>query len=68
MQKTIKDVVKAIGINEDLKAASVKHREKAPMPEERFEKIMELVGMVLFGLGVLAFFAMYIGAFALMSR
>lgn len=60
MRTIIKETIKAFGIEESAGAFKAKRTERERMSDERFDKILELAGNVLFGIGVLAFFGMYI--------
>lgn len=65
MQKTFKEVLKGIrdserNVDKVLDAARLKRNESGRMSDDRFNKIIELIGGVLFGIGVLVFFGMYI--------
>ena len=65
MEKTFKQVVKGIrraekNVDKVLDAARLQRIESGRMSDERFNKIMDLVGSVLLGIGMLIFFGMYI--------
>lgn len=64
MEKTFKQVVKGIrnaekNVDKVLDAARLQRIESGRMSDERFNRILALVGDVLLGGGVLAFFCMY---------
>lgn len=65
MRRTFKDVLAGIrrsekDVDKVLDAARLQRIESGRMSDERFEKIIDLIGSALFGVGVLIFFALYI--------
>lgn len=55
----VKETMNILSVDENLSAATVKHKEKKPLTDKQFEQILELVKDVLLGIGGLIFVFMY---------